>query len=326
MAAFKVVITDYEYETLTPEQEVLEAMDVEFVPTQCKTEQEVIDAAKDADGIINQYAPITKKVIQNLNNCKVIARYGVGVDTINLEAATDKGISVCNVTDYCIDEVSDHAFSLLLAAARKVVQLNNSVKSETWNFNIGKPIFRLRGSTLGLVGFGNIPQTLAKKALAFGINVIAYDPFVLKEVAEKLGVKLIDLDELCKISDFISVHAPLNERTKGMINYHQFYLMKKSAFIINTARGPIIDETALIQALKEEKIAGAGLDVVEKEPIEKDHPFLTMDHATLTPHVAWYSEEAEDELKRQTAQNVVDVLSEKKPRYLVNTEVQFNHI
>lgn len=323
MSTFKVVVTDFEFATLAPEEEVLSTVEgIEFIRAQCKTEDEVIEAAKDADALINQYAPISRKVIESLPNLKVVSRYGVGVNTIDVEAATDNGVIVGNVTDYCMDEVSDHAFALLMACVRKVTLLNNEIKNGNWDFKVGVPIYRLRGRVLGLVGLGKIPQTLATKAQAFGMKVIAYDPFVPKEVAEQRNVELVGLNEMCAQADFISVHAPLIEATKGMISDEQFDHMKKEAFIINTARGPVIDEAALIRALQDEKIAGAGLDVVEIEPIETDNPLLNMDHVILNPHVAWYSEEAQEELKRKTAQNVVDVLSGYYPTYLFNKEVK----
>ncbi|MCD8510782.1 MAG: C-terminal binding protein [Bacillus sp. (in: Bacteria)] len=316
---FKVLFTDFEFKTLEPEEKVLKEHlnDVEFIYAQCKTEEEVIEASKDADGIINQYAPITRKVIESFTKCKVIARYGVGVNTIDVPAATEKGITVCNVTDYCLDEVSDHAMALLLAAARKVTLLNNHVKSGTWDFKVGTPIYRLRGRKLGLVGLGQIPQQVAKKAQAFGLKVIAYDPFIPKEVAAGLNVELVELNELCSQSDYISVHAPLIAATEGMVGEEQFKHMKKEAFIINTARGPVIDEKALIKALQNNEIAGAALDVVEQEPIEADNPLLEMEQVILNPHVAWYSEESQIELKQKTAQNVADVLSGDVPKYVV---------
>jgi D-3-phosphoglycerate dehydrogenase / 2-oxoglutarate reductase len=322
MSQYKVLVTDYEYESFAPEKEVLDKLGLELTFAQCRTEDDVIEAARDADALINQYAPISRRVIENLEKCKVISRYGVGFNTIDIDAATEKGIMVGNVTDYCLDEVSDHAMALLLSCARKVTLMNNEVKSGNWNFNVAVPIFRLRGRTLGLVGFGNIPQNVAKKAQAFGLNVIAFDPFVPDEVAKQANVELVTLDELCERSDFISVHAPLNKHTQGMISHDQFNKMKKEAFIINTARGPVIDEAALIAALQEGKIAGAGLDVVEVEPIEATNPLLKMDNVILNPHSAFYSVEAETELKRKTAQNVADVLSGYYPTYLVNKDVK----
>ncbi len=322
MAKFKVVFTDYEFSTLAPEEEVLAAVDAELIHAQCRTEEEVIEAAQGADALINQYAPVSRKVIENLPNLKVVSRYGVGVNTIDIDAANENGVMVGNVTDYCMDEVSDHAFALIMACARKVVHLNNEVKAGNWDFKVSAPIYRLRGRVLGLVGLGRIPQTLAKKAQAFGIKVVAYDPFVPEEVARDLNVELVDLNELCKRSDFVSVHAPLIEATRGMISDEQFNLMKKEAFIINTARGPVIDEKALIRALQAGEIAGAGLDVTEEEPIQNDNPLLEMDNVIINPHAAWYSEEAQLELKRKTAQNVADVLGGYYPTYLFNKEVK----
>ncbi|WP_017728998.1 C-terminal binding protein [Halalkalibacterium ligniniphilum] len=319
--SFKVVITDFEFASLAPEEEILNEVGAELVRAQCRTEEEVIEACKDADGIINQYAPISRKVIEQLENCKVISRYGVGVNTIDLKAATEKGILVGNVTDYCMDEVSDHAFALLMAAARKVVLLNDYVKNNVWDYKKGIPIYRLRDRVLGLVGFGKIPQTLAKKAQVFGIKVVAYDPFMPKEVAAEMGVELLELNELCRQSDFISVHAPLTNGTKGLISDEQFKAMKKEAFIINTARGPVIDEKALVRALQNEEIAGAALDVVEEEPIPSNSPLLKMENVILNPHVAWYSEESQLELKQKVAQNVADVVKGNLPKYLVNKEL-----
>ncbi len=322
----KIVITDFEYASLEEEKSVFEGMDIEFLAVQCVTEEDVIAAAKDAVGIINQYAPITRRVIEELECCKVISRYGVGVDTVDVEAATENGIIVANVTDYCWDEVSDHAMALLLTCARKVVDLNRTVKSGQWDYKCGVPIYRLRERVLGLVGFGNIPQLVAKKAQAFGLEVIAYDPFVSKETANRLGVKLLPLEEVCQLSDFVSIHAPLNQHTKGMISSSQFKEMKKEAFLINTARGPIVDEHALVKALTEGEIAGAALDVVEDEPIQKGHPLLQMENVILNPHVSWYSEESQSELKRKTAENVANVLKGKLPHYIVNREVNENEL
>ncbi|AGT32277.1 2-hydroxyacid dehydrogenase [Geobacillus genomosp. 3] len=322
MEKFKVVVTDYEFQTLAPEQEVLSPLNVEFVAAQCRTEEEVIAVCKDADAIINQYAPISANVIAQLEKCKVISRYGVGVNTVDVDAATEKGIIVANVTDYSVDEVSDHALALLLSLARKIVKLNHEVKNGVWDFNMGKPVYRLRGKTLGLVGLGRIPQALAKKAQSFGLHVIAYDPYVPAEVANELNVQLVGLNDLFRQSDYISVHAPLTKETKGMISDEQFNLAKKELIIVNTARGPVIDEPALIRALQDGKIAGAGLDVTECEPIQPDNPLLQMENVVITPHVAWYSEESERELKRKTAQNVADVLSGHYPNYFVNPRVK----
>lgn len=322
MNQLKVVVTDYEYADLRYEEEVFKKAGITLIPAQCRTEDELIAACKDADGLLNQYAQITRRVIESLDKCKVIGRYGVGVNTVDIEAATEKGICVVNVPDYCMDEVSDHALALLLACARKVVLLNNSVKAGTWDFKISKPIHRLRGKVLGLVGFGRIPRALAQKAKAIGFEILVYDPYITPADAEAYGAKMVSLDELMAQSDFVSVHAPLTKETYHLIGEKELNLMKPSAFILNTARGPVIDEQALIKVLKEGRIAGAGLDVTEVEPIQKDNPLLKMDNVIITPHVAWYSEEAEAELRTKAAQGVADVLLGYWPKYLVNKDVR----
>lgn len=322
MSEFKVVVTDYEYATLKYEEEVLKNVGATLIPAQCKTEDELIAACKDAHGLLNQYAPLTRRVIENLEQCKVIGRYGVGVNTVDLEAATEKGICVVNVPDYCVDEVSDHAFALLLGCARKVVQLNNSIKAGTWDYKICKPINRLRGQKLGIVGFGRIPRALAEKAKPFGFELLVYDPFLTQSDVDSYGAVLVSLDELMANSDFVSVHAPLTPETHHLIGDHELRLMKPSAFILNTARGPVIDEKALIKVLQDGRIAGAGLDVLEEEPAHQDNPLLSMDNVILNPHVGWYSEQAEIELKTKAAQGVAEVLQGFLPKNLVNKQVK----
>jgi D-3-phosphoglycerate dehydrogenase / 2-oxoglutarate reductase len=324
VAEFKVVVTDWEFEDLRYEENVLnESGRIKVVGAQCRTEEDVIEACKDADGIINQYAPLSKRVIDSLEKCKVITRYGVGVNTIDIETATEKGICVANVPDYCMDEVSDHALALILSWTRKVAVANNEVKNGNWDFKVTRPIRRFRGQTLGLVGFGKIPQTLAEKAKPLGFNVIATDPYYPAEEAKKKGVTLVSLETLAELSDVISVHAPLTPSTKGMIGKELFTRMKKAPLIVNTARGPVIDEQALIEALQNGKVSGAALDVVEEEPINHNHPFLSLETVIVTPHVAWYSEEAEREMRSKAAMGVVDVLVHGEyPKYLVNRNVK----
>jgi D-3-phosphoglycerate dehydrogenase / 2-oxoglutarate reductase len=323
MQKWKVVVTDWEYADLRYEEQVLNSERIELVPAQCRTEEEVIAACRDADALINQYAPITRKVIDSLEKCRVITRYGVGVNTVDVEAATEKGICVANVPDYCMDEVADHALALLLAWTRKVVVANHHVKSGVWDFKVTQPITRLRGKVLGLIGFGKIPQALAEKVKPLGLRVIAHDPFVPEALAQEKGVKLVSLDELCREADIVSVHAPLTKATEGMVGKEQFDAMKQSAIVINTSRGPVIDERALIEALRAGSIAGAALDVVEQEPISPDNPLLTMEQVILTPHVAWYSEEAAAEMRTKAAMGVVDVLLHGEyPKYLVNAQVK----
>lgn len=317
----KVYVTDYEYATLEPEKRELNKIGAIMIPKQCKTEEDVIRECKDASGLIDQYAPITRKVMESLPDLKVVGRYEVGVNTIDVDAATELGIQVLNVPDYCMDEVSNQAISLMLACHRKLNILNSQVHHNGWDYKIAKPIHRLQGQTLGLLGFGRIPKMVAQKAKAFGLNIIAYDPYVTPEVGLQYNVTILPLKDVLQKADIISVHVPLTKDTENLLNEQTLSWMKPEAIVINTSRGPLIDEKALYHALKDKKLGYAGLDVTVQEPIQKDNPLLTLDNVIITPHVAWYSEEAELELKTKVAQGVADVLSGKNAKYLVNRDV-----
>lgn len=315
--AFKVLLTDYEFENLKYEEDVFKesGLDIEFVKAQCKTEDEVAEQAKHADAILNQYAPISRRVIESLENAKVISRYGVGVNTIDLDAANEKGITVANVPDYGMEEVSNHALALLLSWARKVTLLNNEVKKGNWDFKACVPIHRFNNQTVGVLGFGRIPRRFIEKVKPLGFKLAAYDPFVSAEDMASAGVQKMELDEIISEADYLSVHVPLIKDTFHLLNADRFSQMKKNAVIINTARGPIIDEKALIEALENGIIAGAALDVAEEEPISIDSPLLHMDNVIITPHSAWYSEEAMVELRQKAAKNIVQVLKGEKTPY-----------
>ncbi|PLT30637.1 C-terminal binding protein [Peribacillus deserti] len=315
--AFKVLLTDYEFENLKYEEEVFEesGIDIEFIKAQCRTEDEVIEQAKYADAILNQYAPVSRRVIESLEHTKIISRYGVGVNTIDLNAAKEKGITVANVPDYGMEEVSNHALALLLAWARKVTILNNEVKKGNWDFKASVPIHRFNEQTVGVLGFGRIPRRFIEKVKPLGFKTAAYDPFVSAEDMAAAGVQKMELDEIIRESDFLSVHVPLIDETYHLINEERLHQMKQNAVIINTARGPIIDEKALAHALENNIIAGAALDVTENEPISLDSPLLKMDNVIITPHSAWYSEEAMIELRQKAAKNIVHVLSGEKTPY-----------
>ncbi|WP_082235394.1 C-terminal binding protein [Halobacillus massiliensis] len=317
--AFKVLITDYEFDHLNYEEEVFKEsnLPITFVKAQCKTEEEVIEQARDADALLNQYAPVSRRVIESLENCKVISRYGVGVNTIDLDAAKEKDILVANVPDYGMEEVSNHALALLLSWARKITLLNNEVKKGQWDFKKGVPIHRFNDQTVGVLGFGRIPRCLISKLKPLGFKLAAYDPFVSAEEMKAAGVEKMELEEIIETADYLSIHVPLINDTFHLINEERLNRMKKNAVIINTARGPIIDEGALTEALKEGKIAGAALDVMEEEPIRFDNELLEMENVIITPHSAWYSEEAMVELRRKAALNIVQVLSGEKTPYAV---------
>ena len=230
------------------------------------------------------YAKLTREILTQLTKCKAIGRFGLGVDNIDLPTAKEKGIAVNYVPDYCIREVSDHAMALLLALIRKIPLSNKLVQSGRWEMPAVVPIRRIEGTVLGLVGFGNIPRLVAPKAQAFGIKVIAYDPYAKPEVFKAANVESVDFDTLLKTSDYVSVHAPLLPATRGLMNADAFGKMKKGAYIVNTARGPLIDEPALIAALDSGQVGGAGLDVVTTEPLAKDSPLLGRDNVIISPH------------------------------------------
>ena len=315
---FKVVITDCDHGSIEEEKKEFDRIAAELTLAQVREEEDLIRVCKEADGLINQYAPLTRRVLENLPKCKVIARYGVGLDPVDLRAATDLGIIVANVPDYCMDEVADQAISMILTLIRKTTFFDQKVKSGQWDFRQGIPIHRLRGKTLGLIGCGKIGLEVAKRISAFGVKVITFDPY-LERVPQ--GIELKDFDSVIKGSDFISIHCPLNDSTRHLIGEQTFKKMEKRPLLINTSRGPIVDEKALIQALKEGLVSGAGLDVLETEPPDPLNPLLKMENVILTPHVSFYSVESISELKRSTAKNVVDVLTGRWPRAVVNREV-----
>ncbi|MEM1506200.1 C-terminal binding protein [Domibacillus sp. 8LH] len=314
---FKVLLTDYEFAHLEYEEQVFNesGLDIQFIKKQCKTEEDVVEHAKDADALLNQYAPISKRVIDSLEKTKVISRYGVGVNTIDINAAQAKNITVANVPDYGMEEVSNHALALLLSWARKVTLLNNEVKQGNWDFKACVPIHRFDKQTVGVLGFGRIPRRFIEKVKPLGFQTAAYDPFVSAEEMAAAGVRKMELDEIIKGSDYLSVHVPLIKETHHLLNAERFSQMKKNAVIINTARGPIIDEKALIDALEQGMIAGAALDVTEEEPVSKTSPLLQMDNVIITPHSAWYSEEAMVELRQKAAKNIVQVLKGEQTPY-----------
>jgi D-3-phosphoglycerate dehydrogenase / 2-oxoglutarate reductase len=273
--------------------------------------------ARDADAVLVTYAKLPPNLLKELRRCKVIGRFGLGVDNIDLPAAAALGITVTYVPDYCLHEVSDHAVALLLALARKIPLANKVVQSGRWELGPIVPIRRLVGQTLGLVGFGNIPRLVAPKAQAFGLKVVAFDPYAPAEVFTAAGAESVSFDRLLQTSDFISVHAPLTPETRGLLNAAAFAKAKKGVLIINTARGPLIDEPSLIAALDSGQVGGAALDVVTVEPLAKDSPLLGRDNVILTPHTAYYSVEALQELQTKAATDVARVLSGEKPVYPV---------
>jgi D-3-phosphoglycerate dehydrogenase len=258
-----------------------------------------------------------------------VSRYGIGVDMIDIPAATRHGVVVTNVPDYCLDEVADHTMALLLALARKLLALDQAVrdgravKEGHWNtVKVAGPIYRLSKQTLGIIGLGQIGRRVARRAQAFGMRVIvALDPAIRSEAASKLGITMLSLEEVLSQADYLSVHVPLTEDTRHLLNAYRLALMKPGAVIINTARGAVIEEAALVDALQHGRLAGAGLDVYEREPISPDNPLRTMENVVLSSHAAWYSEDALRDLKVKAAQAVADVLQGRVPRAILNPSV-----
>ncbi len=320
MATYLVAVADSVFPNLDPAREVLSTIGAELQLASDPSPEAVLKVASGADALLVTYAKINADMIRQMKKCRIISRFGIGVDNVDLDAATAAGIVVSKVPDYCIDEVSDHAMALLLAAVRKIPMATEQVHSGTWKMPNFVPIHRLRGSVLGLVGFGRIPQLVAPKAQAFGLRVVAYDPYVPKDVFARAGVEQMDFPQLLKVSDFVSIHSPLVPETKGLFNADAFKQMKKTAYVVNTARGPIIDEAALAAALDDGEIAGAALDVMTQEP-PVNSPLIGNRKAILTPHTSFYSEESLVELQTKASQEVVSVLSGKPPRNPVNPDV-----
>ena len=310
-----VVVTDSPFPSLDPAKKALEEANAEVVQAPSSSEEDIIKAAENADAILVTYAKLNENILRSLKNCKAIGRFGIGVDNIDLKVAGELGISVNYVPDYCLDEVSDQAMAMIISMARKIPQSNKLVQSGRWEMPAVVPMYRLRGKTVGLIGFGNIPRLMTPKAQAFGFDVIAADPYAPKELFEKYGVESVSMDELYERSDFISVHAPLIPETKGLVNKEAFKKMKDTAIIVNTARGPLINEQDLIEALDNNEIGGAGLDVVENEPLPKDSPLIGRDNVILAPHTAFYSVEALEELQTKAASDVARVLNGEEPVY-----------
>jgi D-3-phosphoglycerate dehydrogenase len=317
----KVVLTDYVWESLDVEKKTLEGL-AELVPLQTKKPEEFLAQAADCDALLNTYAgPITADVMAKMPKCRIIARYGIGVDTIDLDAATQAGIIVTNNPSYCVEEVAEHTMALLLASARKVAFYDRQVRAGRWEVPPGKPLYRIAGRTLGLVGFGNIARQVAVRAASFGMRILFTDPFINEGQFDAPGKKM-DLQGVLREADFVSLHPPLTVQTRKMISDEAFSGMKSSAILINCARGPIVDTEALVRALDAKKIAGCALDTTDPEPLPDPHPLRGRENVVLNPHVAWYSEQALIGLQAGAPSEVKRVLSGEWPVNVVNRAVK----
>jgi D-3-phosphoglycerate dehydrogenase / 2-oxoglutarate reductase len=320
-APAKVVLTDYVWDSLEVERKILDGLAI-LTPLQTKTPDEFMAQAADCDALLNTYAgPISGDVIAKMPNCKIIARYGIGVDTIDLDAATEAGVIVTNNPSYCVEEVAEDAMALLLACARKIVVFDRLVRNGRWELPPGKPIFRVSGSTLGLVGFGNIARLVAARAAAFGMRVLYFDPFV-KQGQFDVPATRVDFDQLLQESDYVSLHPPLTPNTRKMMDDAAFSKMKRTAFLINCSRGPVVDSDALVRALDAKAIAGCGLDTTDPEPLPNPHPLRGRENVIINPHAAWYSEQAMAGLQAGAPNEVRRVLSGEWPVNVVNPAVR----
>ncbi len=314
-----IAVADSVFPNLEPAKEVFSNLDATIRLATEPTKAAILDVAREADALMVTFAQIDREIIDGLERCRVIGRFGIGIDNIDIDAATEAGIQVCYVPDYCLDEVSDHALALLLSLARKVTYSNRMVNSGRWEGKAVAPLWRIRGRTLGLVGLGKIPQVLIPKAQALGLKLIAYDPYVSAELAAELGVGLVTFEELLQQSDCISIHAPLTPETDNLFNTEAFEKMKPQSLLINTARGPMVNPQDLADALDAGQLAGAALDVLPSEPPMADSPVLNRDDVILTPHTAYYSEDALLDLQTKAARDVASVLTGQAPVYPFNS-------
>ncbi len=320
MAQSLVSVADSAFPNLDPAREVLAKIGANILLAEKPTPEGIMKAARQADAVLVTYAKITAEMIGQMSRCRIIARFGIGVDNVDIAAATGAGIVVTRVPDYCVDEVSDHTMALLLALVRKIPFANSLVNGGRWGMPAVVPIHRLRGTVLGLVGFGKIPQLLAPKAKAFGIQVVAYDPYISESIMSAAGVEQVDFAKLLKVCDYVSIHTPLLPETHHLFNADAFAQMKPTAYLINTARGPIVDERALAHALDTGQVGGAALDVLSSEP-PVDSALFGRDNVILTPHMSFYSVESLVELQTKAAEEVVRVLTGQMPLHPINPEV-----
>ncbi len=322
----KVVITDYDFGDVAVETEILEAAGAEVIALQAKRQEDLFDVAPHCAAMMNQYARIGKETITRMRNCEVIARYGVGVDIVDVGTATEKGILVTNVQNYCTEEVADHAIALWLTLARKLPDYDRATHAGVWQWQSGQPVYRLRGRTMGVVSLGKIGQAIVARAQSFGVTVIAYDPYLPREVAAKLGVELVSKPELLARSDYILMQAPMTPNTHHFLSDAEFAVMKPGAILVNTGRGPTVDNKALFRALTEGHLAAAGLDDPEEEPAKRanwtpdDNPLFTLPNVLVTPHAAYYSEESIHAARVTAATQVAKVLTGQNPDYTVNAD------
>jgi D-3-phosphoglycerate dehydrogenase len=321
MARFKVIFVEHGYKSIEPERSIIERAGGELIDGDQFSLEESLRRAADAEGIMLRRIRITPEQIATFKRCRILMRYGVGVDNIDIPAATQAGIIAGHVPVYCQDEVSTHAISLLLACVRRLISTNDELRAGRWNVHEPDPIFRVAGKTLGIVGLGTLGQAVARKMQGWNLRLLATDPFIEPEIAAALNVKLVPLEALLRESDFISLHVPLLPETTHLMNAATFRLMKRGAILVNTARGPVVSGVDLLRALDEGQLSGAALDVFEGEPPPADSPLRRHPKLLITDHMAWYSEESQLELQRRAAEEVARCCTGSLPEAIANPEV-----
>lgn len=317
----RVVVTDHRFPSVEAERELVRSAGGELVVIQSTVESDLVAACRDAAVILAARASISRPILESATSCRAVIRYGIGYDNVDVDAATKLGIMVANVPDYCVEEVADHTLTLLLALARRLEQATALARRPKWQINEMDQVQRLRGQTLGLIGFGRIGRALAARVQPLGIRVISHDPGVDPEVAAGAGVRLAAFDAVLEESDFLSLHLPLTPETHHIIGKAAIAQMKRSAIIINTSRGGLVDESTVIDAILAGQLGGAGLDVLEVEPPPPHHELQNHPSILVTAHVAWYSEQAREELQRKAGEQAAAVLRGERPYALVNQSV-----
>jgi len=322
----KVVLIDYDEALFAPlgfEGEMLAQAGAQWEVHQCRTPEEVVQVARDAEVVVIQTVRplLTREVIAQLPRCRCMIRAGAGYDSIDYKAASEFGIMVCNAPTYCTDDVADHAIALMLGCVRHLARLNAAMREGRFARELARPTRRLRGTTLGIIGLGRIGSTVARRVRGWEMRILAYDPYITQEQADKVGAQLVSLYELLTHADFLTIHCPLTEETHHMLSWDEFATIKPGLILVNTARGPIVHEEPLVEALRDGRVWAAGLDVTEEEPLPPDSPLLELDNVILTPHIAANSPEAQEDLYRLICEISADVVQGRIPRFVVNPEV-----
>ena len=323
---FTMLMDTHDWDSIRTEQAILAQVGCQVVPLEFSSDDELVEAVRLADAILPRYVNIERHHIQAMQRCQIIARSGIGVDIVDVQAATEHGIWVTNVPSYCEEEVADHAVALILACARRLPLYHAGVQHSIWKWQSGRRIQRLSQATFGLVGFGKIGRLIWQRMIGFGCKGLVYDPFITPEVIAEAGATQVELDDLLARADFVHIQSPLTSETHHLIGEREINLLKPDVVLTNTARGPIIDESALYQALLNGKIAMAGLDDLEEEPAKirgwvARNPLIHLPNVIVTPHTAWYSEQSAEDVKRISAAEIARVLSGQRPQYPVNEPV-----